>query len=141
MIKVNVTGLKELEARLKNAPEKIRREVDAEVQEGAREFALRAKQSASSQFGDKGVLAAGIQPENRGLMNAFVFSNAKYSAYIEWGTITKVLVPAELQEYAIQFKGKGLRTTGGISPRPYFFRHTEPIQQLIMQRIRAVLDI
>lgn len=34
-------------------------------------------------------------------------SAAAYSAYIEWGTKTKVSVPADLTDYAAQFKGRG----------------------------------
>jgi hypothetical protein len=36
-----------------------------------------------------------------------VYSHAFYSAYLEWGTKSKVDVPADLQQYAQQFRGKG----------------------------------
>lgn len=140
MIRVNVTGIKDLEKRLKAAPDKVKREVNAEVQDAARQYSLLAKQSASSQFGDYGNLAGGIQPEDRGFMNAFVFSNARYSAYVEWGTITRVMVPTDLAAYAIQFKGKGIKKNGGLYPRPFFFKHAPLVQKNLVENVTKVLD-
>ena len=48
-------------------------------------------------------------------------TNVEYAAYVEFGTITKVEVPQELTEYAMQFKGKGIKTKGGMKARPYLY--------------------
>jgi hypothetical protein len=46
--------------------------------------------------------------------------NVKYAPYVEFGTGNKVYVPQELSEYAIQFKGRGIRKVN-TSHQPYFF--------------------
>ena len=140
MIKVKISGTEELEARLKRASAELVNEVGAEVRASANEYTLLAKQSASAQFGDKGFLVSGIQPVSISPLNWKVDSHSRYSAYMEWGTITHVSVPADLADYAIQFKGKGLRTTGGIIPRPFFFKHAPLVQGKLFERIKAVLE-
>ena len=50
-----------------------------------------------------------------------VYAGMSYSAYVEFGTITKVSVPPELAEYAMQFKGKGKRKNGGMPARPFLY--------------------
>lgn len=139
MIRVSITGLKEFERKLKAAPAKILKEVDAEVKDAANEFSLLAKQSASSQFGDKGFLVTQIQAEAVAPLRSKVVSGAHYSPYLEFGTIQHVSVPSDLQDYAIQFKGMGIRTTGGIIPRPFFFKHMPKIQKQLVDRVKNVL--
>lgn len=46
--------------------------------------------------------------------------NVKYAPYVEFGTGNKVYVPKELIDYAIQFKGRGVRKVNN-SHQPYFF--------------------
>ena len=46
--------------------------------------------------------------------------NVKYAPYVEFGTGDKVYVPKELTDYAIQFKGRGIRK-GNNRHQPYFF--------------------
>lgn len=46
--------------------------------------------------------------------------NVKYAPYPEFGTGTKVVVPSDLKDYAIQFKGKGIRKVNQRA-QPYFF--------------------
>lgn len=139
MVKVSITGLKELEARLKKAPQ-LKNQVDDAVKIAAKTYVTKAKQSATSQFGDKGVLNTGIGWVPLAPLAAKVFSDANYSAYLEWGTVTHVSVPAELKDYAIQFKGRGIRKTGGIIPRPYFFIHQNVIQEMLRKDIIQVLE-
>lgn len=43
-----------------------------------------------------------------------------YAPYVEFGTGTKVKVNADTRDYAIQFKGRGIREVNLIA-RPYFF--------------------
>ena len=45
---------------------------------------------------------------------------AHYAPYVEFGTGRLVQVPTELREYAMQFKGKGIREVNRIS-EPYFY--------------------
>jgi len=50
-----------------------------------------------------------------------VWTNVEYAPYVEFGTITKVDVPIELTEYALQFKGRGIRKRGGMKARPFLY--------------------
>lgn len=140
MVRINVKGLTDLSKRLKEAPEKVKRQAGEAVGFAAKTYATKAKQSATAQFGDKGGLLGGITFNQPSPLLANVTSNAFYSAYFEWGTITHVSVPAELKEYAIQFKGKGIRKTGGIIPRPFFFQHQPVIEKQLIQDLTDIVD-
>jgi hypothetical protein len=43
-----------------------------------------------------------------------------YGPYVEWGTGDGVIVPNDLREYAMTFKGKGIRKVNNRA-RPYLF--------------------
>ena len=116
---VNVIGLKELQAKYAKASETVKKQARVALQSGIATFVRNAKRDAPV---DMGVLRNSISFAPIGDLTYEIVSGAKYSAYLEFGTITKVSVPAELVAYASQFKGKGLRTTGGIFPHPYFFK-------------------
>lgn len=139
MVKVEIKGLKELNVRLN--PKRVVTEVDAEVKAAGKEFAKLANQSAAAQFGDKGILLGGIQPiKNPPFLQSGAESNARYSAYLEFGTIQHVNVPPDLKDYAIQFKGQGIRKTGGIIARPYFFPQQPIVQTNLIKRIKAIVE-
>ena len=137
MVKVNLIGFKEFEDKLKSAPAKLVNEVSHEVIDAGNEFSRLAKRDAPV---DLGQLRGGISSVPVAKLTVDVVSAAKHSPYIEWGTITKVKVPGELQEYAIQFKGKGIRKNGGILPRPFFFKQMPIVRKKFIERIQNVLS-
>jgi HK97 gp10 family phage protein len=47
-------------------------------------------------------------------------TNVEYSPYVEFGTGTLVNVPAGLESYAMQFKGKGVKKVN-LPARPFLF--------------------
>lgn len=98
------TGWKEFEAKLKNMPATLMKEFDGEAKEAANNWAGLAKNTAPV---DVGFLAGGISTKKTADGLWEVTSNAKYSAYMEWGTKGRVKVPADLSGYASQFRGKG----------------------------------
>lgn len=62
-----------------------------------------------------------------GAMSALIWAggagsgiNVKYAPYVEFGTGTRVSVPEDVKEYAIQFKKAGLRKVNNRA-QPYFF--------------------
>jgi hypothetical protein len=62
-----------------------------------------------------------------GAMSALIWAggagsgiNVKYAPYVEFGTGTRVSVPGDVKEYAIQYKGAGLRKVNNRA-QPYFF--------------------
>ena len=116
---VNIIGLKELQAKYSKASDSVKKQARMALQAGAATFVRNAKRDAPV---DMGVLKNSITFVPISDLTYEIVSGAKYSPYLEFGTVTKVSVPAELVAYASQFKGKGLRTTGGIFPHPYFFK-------------------
>lgn len=75
---------------------------------------------------DLGILKSSINGEVDGL-NGIVGSTVRYSPYIEFGTGGLVDVPAGLEDYAIKFKGAGIKQVN-LFPRPFlipaFKKHT-----------------
>jgi phage gpG-like protein len=122
VIKVELNGYKELSRKLGRLAGEFEREVDAEVEDVAKHFVSDAVHSAVEQgIFDTGRLVGAIRQEKVAPMAYNVITAVHYAAYHEWGTITHVRVPAGLESYAAMFKGRGIKKTGGIYPRPFFF--------------------
>lgn len=75
---------------------------------------------------DLGILKSSINGEVDG-MNAVIGSTVRYSPYIEFGTGGLVDVPSGLEDYAMKFKGAGIKQVN-LFPRPFlipaFKKHT-----------------
>ena len=139
--KINIAGVKELQARLNNVSKEVHKEVLGEIKDAAQKWVEFSKRDAPVFKGENGgTLRQGITADISPSWGASVISNANYSPYIEWGTVTKVDVPGELAEYAIQFKGRGIRKNGGIIPRPFFFKQRAVIEKMLIKNINNVLD-
>jgi HK97 gp10 family phage protein len=137
VVNLRIIGLNETLKKLDDVKRKsLGSELDAVVESGAKEFLARAKRDAPV---DMGTLRNSITYKKLAKLRYEVVSGAEYSAYLEWGTITRVKVPAELQSYATQFRGKGLRKNGGIYPRPFFFPQVIPVKKLLEQRVKALI--
>lgn len=136
--KVDIKGLRELEAKLKDLPERLNKEVNGIMTRGAQVFVAAAKRDAPKDFG---FLTGQIsfQPNPVSSLKVELVSGARYSPYLEWGTITRVNVPEAETAYAILFKGKGTRKTGGIYPRPYFFKQTHLMVATIEKGFASIL--
>ena len=135
--KINIAGVKELQARLNSVSKEVHKEVLGEIKDAAQKWVALSKRDAPI---DLGKLRQNITADISPSWGASVISNANYSPYIEWRTITKVDVPGELADYAIQFKGRGIRKNGGIIPRPFFFKQRAVIEKMLIKNINNVLD-
>lgn len=80
-----------------------------------------------------GFLRGSSQHEAVGLEGVVRFT-ADYSPYIEFGTGGSVDVPAGLEDYAIQFKGAGIRQVN-LTPRPYLFPAFKAETTKMLERI------
>jgi hypothetical protein len=70
---------------------------------------------------DKGFLKTGIHPTfTADRLGGSVYNQRDYAPYVEFGTGTKVVAPADVAEYAMTFKGRGIRKVNNIA-RPYLF--------------------
>ncbi len=68
------------------------------------------------------------------------FSNAPYSAYVEFGTGSSVNIPKGFSDLAKPFKGKGIRRRD-YGPKPFFIpSYLEGIQQY-PKELRKVLEV
>ncbi len=138
MVKVNLIGFKELEAKLKKAAGNIKKEVGAEVQFAGERFAELARKDAPK---DTGQLTGSIRPKKIDELTVEVVAQKEYAPYVEWGTITKVNVPSEFAAYASQFMTKNRkRFNGGISPHPYFFKQIPIVRKETIQHIENILQ-
>lgn len=162
---VTLTGWKEFETKAKNLPKVLFQEIDGEVEDSARLWSAGAKRDAPV---DQGFLRGQISSRKIGLMQSEVTSEADYSAYIEWGTKTKVNVPADMQAYASQFRG-GINSGGakkmifawmnrvgvpkerqwivflsiiikGIRPHPFFFIQKPVVQNQLNTNVQNILN-
>lgn len=151
---VTIIGFKEYGRKLRDYPKVLRQRIDAEVEDLALDWVERAIASAPA---DEGFLRNGISAYKQGT-SWYVVSRAAYSAYMEWGTRSLVQVPAELSNYAQQFKGKSFGSFAdmliairawvkrkgideefafiialkilrvGVRPHPFFFIHKAAIE-------------
>lgn len=136
---MTLTGANELSVGLKEADQKIDQETYAEVRDAVMQIANEAKMRAP---GDTGFLRnqigyAGPFKSDNGWQGV-VSSNADYSAYVEFGTGTKVSVPPDLQEFAIQFKGT--HRVPGMLAQPFFFPAAKRIFPIIQERLNKMAD-
>lgn len=128
-----INGLISLQAKLKQLPEQIKREIVQDIEDAADMIVMKAVQRAPV---DLGVLkqSIGNQPKNNGL-NYIVFVGAEYAPYVEWGTGAMVDVPIDLQDYAKQFIGKG--TVRNMSAQPFFFPGFFEERDKLVKKIKA----
>lgn len=165
MAKVTLTGFKEFEAKLKRLPATLLQEVDGVTEDAAQNWAGRAIQAAPV---DQGRIRQGISTNKVKAADYEVVSNADYSAFVEWGTKTKVRVPAGLSAYAAEFRGgngatdpkkfiydwckrKGIDPklwfviyrsimVKGITPQPFFFPQMPIVRQEWIADIKTILS-
>ena len=85
-------------------------------------------------------LSIGKTTARVGYNRSFFFSNAPYSAYVEFGTGSGVRIPNGFSEMAAPFKGKGIRRRD-YGPKPFFIpSYLEGIQQY-PKDLRKVLEV
>lgn len=104
MATVEIQGLDKLLNKLDRAPDAMRNEVGRELKDGADIIVRNAKRKAPK---DEGQLSQGISRVDVKKLEYEVVSAAGYSAYMEFGTKSRFSAPAELLQFASQFKRKG----------------------------------
>lgn len=101
---------------MKNLAADYEKEIKEAIVVATRQTSLNAKSFIPV---DKGGLKASVRVANMGLTGE-VTAGAEYAPYVEFGTGSKVNVPSELKDYAIKFKGKGIRKVNTRS-QPYLY--------------------
>jgi HK97 gp10 family phage protein len=100
---ITVTGLDKAFNKIGKLPREAKSILRGEFEDAANTLARRAKASAPV---DDGFLKNGISVKKAGDLTYEVISAAAYSAFMEFGTGQYVQVPAGLEDYASQFKGR-----------------------------------
>lgn len=132
---VRTIGFNEFRAKLNNLPKNMEKVVGAYVRDAALDWEQRAKRSAPV---DNGFLRGQITSKSTGVFSAVVTSNQFYSPYVEWGTGTRVQVPVDLAQYALQFKG--VKKVVGRFPKPFFFIQKPLIEKELFGKITKFLN-
>lgn len=133
---IRLEGWKEFEGKLDRLPPELLTEFDEVAGFAAAEWEGLAKVAAPVDFG---FLKRGISHFQVAQGNWDVISSVYYSPYQEWGTITRVFVPAALTDYAIQFKGRGIRKTGGVFPHPFFFPQKPVVEKQLIADLQQIV--
>lgn len=135
---VEIKGLTELQAKLKALPDRLKKEANGMMQRGAEVFVRSAQRDVPVEFGFlRG--AINFMPNPVTNLRVALVAGKHYAPYLEWGTITRVVVPAGLEPYAITFKGRGIRKNGGIFPHPFFFKQLPLAKKTVEQGFSSML--
>jgi len=134
---VEIKGLKELQAKFAKLDEDLQTEVDAELTASAVNITSNAKRMAPI---DTGRLRGSIVPDTNTKFFKKVTANVFYAPYVEFGTGTKVQVPAGLETYAMQFK-KSVKPWNGMNAQPYFFPALDAEAPKLINNLKKILEI
>jgi len=134
---LEVKGLKEVLSRLNNVPKEVAKEIDLELQASARVIVREAKANVRGRVkNENGALLNAISYEHKGDMSYEVVAQKFYAPFVEFGTGTRVNVPAGLEEYAMQFyRGPGVN----IPATPYLFPAYEEERKKLIDRLKNII--
>ncbi len=126
----------------------VREEVGLEMIELGNAIETQAKGACPVNYGNLRESIKVLRGEGEGAgannLTANIAVLANYAAYVEFGTGTDVSVPEfiegleDLPEYAMQFKGKGVRKIN-FPARPFFFPAVQQQAQELIPRLKEIL--
>lgn len=165
--KFEIKGLAQLQNKLNALPAKIKKEVGAEIQDGARR--INGKQLRLVSVDEGGIKQSTVVMKVSEL-EVELLSSKHYAPFMEFGTKKRVRIPAEVQEFAAQFnikgpnigfdaflsivtawvKRKGIDSKAsypialsilrhGVKPHPFFFDPFFKERDVIVKNVEAVL--
>lgn len=111
--------------------------IDAELTATAYDIEADAKLNLKAV--DDGNLRQSIAVSENKPFLKIVKSNANYSAYVEFGTGALVDVPKDLANYAMQFKGAGIKQVN-LPARPFFFPAYFKNVRECYERIKVIIN-
>ena len=134
---VNLSGLKDVEGKL-NKLSLIMTDVSNEINASALKIYTDAKREVKV---DNSTLRSSIaiNPDSKGSLTYSVEARAKYAPYVEFGTGGLVDVPAGYDDFAIQFKGKGIRKVN-LRARPFLIPAFEQEKPKLIKRLKDLLN-
>jgi len=134
---VNLNGSKEVEGKL-NKLSLIMTDVSNEINASALKIYTDAKREVKV---DNSTLRSSIaiNPDSKGSLTYSVEARAKYAPYVEFGTGGMVDVPAGYEDFAIQFKGKGIRKVN-LRARPFLIPAFEQEKPKLIKRLNDLIN-
>ena len=140
-IEFNRTSLRAFTQYLNGLQNQVQDMVRAEIEDAMLSI---ESESAQNVPVDTGFLKNSIQSTpihvRNGEITGGVEVGAEYAPYIEFGTGTRVNVPNELNAYAQQFKGDGIKEVN-LPPQPFFYPEVWKQRQELPQKIERSLQI
>lgn len=159
-----VEGLEKLRKALQEKAKDIEQEIGMEIQDSAENIANNAALEAPV---DQGMIKAQISSKKEDDLNYDVVSPIGYSPFVEFGTRSKVKIPAGLEKIAAEYRGmksegdakkaifdwcrrKGIPEdawypiyrsvmVNGITPQPFFFKQLDKEKPRLIKNIQNVL--
>lgn len=128
-------GLDKLLKDLETLPKNVIQELDLELAQSAEKVVIDAKAAVPR---NTGAGAHSIHMRRDKILEYVVAASAHYMPYVEFGTGTLVDVPAGLEDYAIQFKGRGVRQVN-LPARPFLFPAYEEERVKLIDRLKKTL--
>lgn len=101
---LKVQGISQFKKKLNDLPAKLQKEVGGEIEASTR--AINAKQVRQVPI-DEGGLKQSVVYNKAKPLEFELFASKHYAPFMEFGTKSRVQIPAELQDYAKQFNLKG----------------------------------
>jgi HK97 gp10 family phage protein len=137
-ISFRIEGLDALIKRIGKLAPEIAKEVAMEVNASALAIQSKARRDVVV---DNGILRNSIQLKEVNTGDKIMYtvgSRLRYAPYVEFGTGGTVSVPAGYEDFAIQFKGKGIRKVN-LRPRPYLIPAFESEIPILRKNIQNVI--
>lgn len=135
-ININVSGLDDIKKMLKKANTTLETELSNEIASSSNTIRTNAIRNAPYNFSR---LRNSIESNKITDLTYEVAAKANYAAYVEFGTGGLVDVPAGYEDFAILFKGKGIKQVN-LRPQPFLIPSFEIEKPKLIQRIKKLLN-
>jgi len=137
-VSIKIKGADKLVKKLQKHSDKVNKGIQDETQR----FLLKTETEAKlAVVVDLGQLRSHIKgTPNSDKMGGKVGAYVHYAPYVEFGTGAKVKVPKGLEDYAMQFKGKGLRNVN-LPARPFLFPAVQKNGKQFIENIKKLVKI
>jgi len=138
-ISLNVFGLDKVFSTLNKLSKELQDEISLELHASATNIRTNAIKNTPVNFS---TLRSSIQviTEGEGASTAYsIGSMLKYAPYVEFGTGGSVLIPAGYEDFAILFKGKGVRKIN-LRPKAYLIPAFEIEKVKLIKRVKEILN-
>ncbi len=133
---LNIRGLKGVQDALKRKEKAVTTGLDLEMNAYVIDIEAAATRKAPV---DTGKLRQGFFIDTSKKLNKSVGNSKEYAPYVEFGTGTLVNVPKGLEEYAMRFKGKGIKKVN-LPARPFLFNSQRELLPKFLKRINNLIS-